>query len=195
MRAEVRKCGNGEGGSVEKVTTAIGVRVRTRRLPGERGMMRAAGLREWSVSKPCKGGGRKGGKGDDGSWRQGKNQEIAQRKGNDEGRWPQEWSVSKPCKGFLLQRGGRKRGKGDDGRWRQGKNQEISRRKGSDEGSSRQEWSVSKPCKGEGGKVEKVTTAAGVRAGQGKNQEQGDDDMMMTAVGVRSGATQWSSAV
>ena len=94
-----------------------------------------------------------------------------------------------------MQRGGRKRGKGDDGRWRQGKNQEISRRKGSDEGSSRQEWSVSKPCKGEGGKVEKVTTAAGVRAGQGKNQEQGDDDMMMTAVGVRSGATQWSSAV
>ena len=99
VRAEVRKCGKGEGGSVEKVTTAIGVRVRTRRLPGERGMMRAAGLREWSVSKPCKGGGRKGGKGDDGSWRQGKNQEIAQRKGNDEGRWRQEWSVSKPCKG------------------------------------------------------------------------------------------------
>ena len=50
-------------------------------------------------------------------------------------------------------------------------------------------------AKGEGGRVEKVTTAAGVRAGQGKNQEQGDDDMMMTAVGVRSGATQWSSAV
>ena len=45
VRAEVRKCGNGEGRSVEKVTTAIGVRVRTRRLPGERGMMRAAGLR------------------------------------------------------------------------------------------------------------------------------------------------------
>ena len=43
--------------------------------------------------------------------------------------------------------------------------------------------------------MEKVTTAAGVRAGQGKNQEQGDDDMMMTAVGVRSGATPWSSAV
>ena len=60
--------------------------------------------------------------------------------------------------------------------------------------------------------MEKVTTAAGVRAGQGKNQEQGDDDMMingrwrqewsntmvqcgMMAVGVRSGATPWSSAV
>ena len=70
--------------------------------------------------------------------------------------------------------------------------------KGNHDGRWRQESGVeqvSKPGKGEGGRVEKVTTAAGVRAGQGKNQEQGDDDMMMTAVGVRDGATQWSSAV
>ena len=35
-------------------------------------------------------GGRKGGKGDDGRWRQGKNQENG--KGKDDGRWRQEWN-------------------------------------------------------------------------------------------------------
>ena len=41
-------------------------------------------------SKPGKRGRRKGGKGDDGRWRQGKNQEKG--KGKDDGRWRQEWN-------------------------------------------------------------------------------------------------------
>ena len=49
----------------------------------------SAGSKELSTftGKSGKMGGRKGGKGDDGRWRQGKNQE----KGNDDGRWRQEW--------------------------------------------------------------------------------------------------------
>ena len=50
----------------------------------------AVGSKELSTftGKPGKRGGRKGGKGDGGRWRQGKNQE----KGNDDGRWRQEWN-------------------------------------------------------------------------------------------------------
>ena len=50
---------------------------------------RQQGIDHIHVGKPGKRGGRKGGKGDDGRWRQGNNQE----KGNDDdGRWRQEWS-------------------------------------------------------------------------------------------------------
>ena len=42
------------------------------------------------TGKPGKRGGRKVGKGDDGRWRQGKNQEKG--KGKDDGRWRQEWN-------------------------------------------------------------------------------------------------------
>ena len=50
----------------------------------------AVGSKELTTftGKPGKGGGRKGGKGDDGRWRQGKNQGM----GKDDGRWRQEWN-------------------------------------------------------------------------------------------------------
>ena len=81
-------------------------------------------------------GGRKCGKGDDGSWQ-----------GNDDGHWrmetrlewSQEWSQS----------GGWRDDKRDDGRWRQGKNQEQGdddgrwRRPWDDDGSWRRSWTWS----------------------------------------------------
>ena len=63
-------------------------------------------------------GGRKCGKGDDGSWYQGSRQGKNQEKGNDDGRWRQRsgWSGASEQ---VWQRGGWTGGKGDDGRWRQ----------------------------------------------------------------------------